>query len=235
MPTSAPPQDIAERIRIDLGVYFAADAAMIVKTARGRPLRRQPAARICARRWSSAPMPGLVQERAEKLLKTRGGRSRRSLPCRRSRAKQRCCADPARLFDEAAAISMMGGRRVVRVRGAGNDLAELFEDLSGRPSRRCAGGGGSGRSRQESAACASCSRTPTRPPPSPAIPTPRAIWTMWCATRLRARRPFHRARRAGRCGVAAGLGPRRDAARAGKAGALCPWPEKQSASKMSAR
>ncbi len=36
-------------------------------------------------------------------------------------------ADPARLADEAAAISMMGGRRVVRVRGAGNNLAELFE------------------------------------------------------------------------------------------------------------
>ena len=36
-------------------------------------------------------------------------------------------ADPARLADEAAAISMMGGRRVVRVRDAGNDLTELFE------------------------------------------------------------------------------------------------------------
>ncbi len=35
--------------------------------------------------------------------------------------------DPARLFDEAAAISMLGGRRVVRVRGAGNGLAKLFE------------------------------------------------------------------------------------------------------------
>jgi DNA polymerase-3 subunit delta len=31
------------------------------------------------------------------------------------------------LFDEAAAISMLGGRRVVRVRGAGNNLAKLFE------------------------------------------------------------------------------------------------------------
>jgi DNA polymerase-3 subunit delta len=36
-------------------------------------------------------------------------------------------SDPARLFDEAAAISMLGGRRVVRVRSAGNSLAKLFE------------------------------------------------------------------------------------------------------------
>jgi len=36
-------------------------------------------------------------------------------------------SDPARLFDEAAAIAMLGGRRVVRVRGAGNSLAKLFE------------------------------------------------------------------------------------------------------------
>ncbi|MGH6873031.1 MAG: DNA polymerase III subunit delta [Rhizomicrobium sp.] len=38
-------------------------------------------------------------------------------------------ADPARLADEAAALSMLGGRRVVRVRGAGNGLAKLFEDF----------------------------------------------------------------------------------------------------------
>ena len=38
-------------------------------------------------------------------------------------------SDPARLSDEAAAISMMGGRRVVRVRDAGNDLADLFEEF----------------------------------------------------------------------------------------------------------
>jgi DNA polymerase-3 subunit delta len=37
--------------------------------------------------------------------------------------------DGARLFDEAAAISMLGGRRVVRVRGAGNALVKLFEDF----------------------------------------------------------------------------------------------------------
>lgn len=38
-------------------------------------------------------------------------------------------SDPARLIDEAAAQSLMGGRRVVRVRGAGNDLAPIIETL----------------------------------------------------------------------------------------------------------
>lgn len=38
-------------------------------------------------------------------------------------------ADGALLSDEAAAISMMGGRRVVRVRGAGNGLADIFESF----------------------------------------------------------------------------------------------------------
>lgn len=42
-------------------------------------------------------------------------------------------ADPARLFDEAAAIAMLGGRRVVRVRGAGNSLAKLFEEFLDAP------------------------------------------------------------------------------------------------------
>jgi DNA polymerase III subunit delta len=35
-------------------------------------------------------------------------------------------ADPARLFDEASQISLMGGRRVVRVRDAGDALAPLL-------------------------------------------------------------------------------------------------------------
>jgi DNA polymerase-3 subunit delta len=36
-------------------------------------------------------------------------------------------SDPARIWDEAAALSMIGGRRVVRVRGGGNSLAKEFE------------------------------------------------------------------------------------------------------------
>jgi DNA polymerase-3 subunit delta len=40
-------------------------------------------------------------------------------------------ADPARLADEAAQISLMGGRRVVRVREAGDSLAPLFSRFLG--------------------------------------------------------------------------------------------------------
>src|SRR5262249_38145176 len=41
--------------------------------------------------------------------------------------------DPARLADEAAAIAMIGGRRVVRVRPAGNECAEAFAQFFKHP------------------------------------------------------------------------------------------------------
>jgi DNA polymerase III subunit delta len=41
--------------------------------------------------------------------------------------------DPARLFDEAAAISMIGGRRVVRVKDASNAHTEVFKRLLAEP------------------------------------------------------------------------------------------------------
>ena len=74
------------------------------------------------------PDAGLVQERAEKLLKS-------VVPDLTDPfnvsdlGESVLLADPARLADEAAAISMMGGRRVVRVRGAGNDLADIVESF----------------------------------------------------------------------------------------------------------
>jgi len=37
--------------------------------------------------------------------------------------------DPARLADEAAQLSLVGGRRVVRIRGAGDGLAKLFAEF----------------------------------------------------------------------------------------------------------
>lgn len=37
--------------------------------------------------------------------------------------------DPARLADEAAAIAMLGGRRVVRVRGVGDTVAKVFQSF----------------------------------------------------------------------------------------------------------
>src|ERR1700755_3208625 len=79
------------------------------------------------------PDAGLVQERAEKLLKSVVPDLSDPLHVA-DLSEPVLLADPARLADEAAAISMMGGRRVVRVRGAGNDLAGLFETfLEGSP------------------------------------------------------------------------------------------------------
>jgi DNA polymerase-3 subunit delta len=74
------------------------------------------------------PDQGLVRERAETLI-------RAIVPDLRDPFlvadldDSVLAADPARLFDEAAAIPMLGGRRVVRVRGAGNSLARLFEEF----------------------------------------------------------------------------------------------------------
>jgi DNA polymerase-3 subunit delta len=74
------------------------------------------------------PDAGLVQERAEKLMKSVVADL--TDPFNVADFNESVLiADNARLFDEAAAISMMGGRRVVRVRGAGNALAELFESF----------------------------------------------------------------------------------------------------------
>jgi DNA polymerase-3 subunit delta len=74
------------------------------------------------------PDAGLVQERTEKLLKTVV--SDLTDPFNSIDLNEATLlADPARLADEAAAISMLGGRRVIRVRGAGNDLADLFESF----------------------------------------------------------------------------------------------------------
>ena len=72
------------------------------------------------------PDAGLVQERAEKLMKSVVADLSDAFNVA-DLSEAMLEADPARLADEAAAFSMMGGRRVVRVRGAGNDLAPLFE------------------------------------------------------------------------------------------------------------
>jgi DNA polymerase-3 subunit delta len=72
------------------------------------------------------PDAGLARERAETLLKTVV--EDLTDPFRVSDLDDAAlAADPARLADEAAAISMLGGRRVVRVRGASNANAKVFE------------------------------------------------------------------------------------------------------------
>ncbi len=74
------------------------------------------------------PDQGLVHERAEKLAKTVVADL--GDPFRVADLEESALmADGARLFDEAAALSMLGGRRVVRVRAAANNLAKLFESF----------------------------------------------------------------------------------------------------------
>ena len=74
------------------------------------------------------PDAGLVQERAEKLLKSVVAALADPFNVT-DLSESALLSDPARLADEAAAISMMGGRRVVRVRGATNNLAGLLEQF----------------------------------------------------------------------------------------------------------
>ncbi|MBI1237937.1 MAG: DNA polymerase III subunit delta [Alphaproteobacteria bacterium] len=74
------------------------------------------------------PAEGLVRERAETLARAivedLGDPFR---VC--SLGADQIASDPARLVDEAAALSMLGGRRLVRVRGAGDALLAPFESL----------------------------------------------------------------------------------------------------------
>ena len=74
------------------------------------------------------PDAGLVHERAEKLARTVVADLTDPFLVS-DLDESTLIADGARLFDEAAALSMLGGRRVVRVRGAGNNLAKLFESF----------------------------------------------------------------------------------------------------------
>jgi DNA polymerase III subunit delta len=74
------------------------------------------------------PDQGLVRERAEMLAKTIVPDLNDAF--RVSELDDAALSgDPARLADEAASISMLGGRRVVRVRSAGNGLAKVFEQF----------------------------------------------------------------------------------------------------------
>jgi len=71
---------------------------------------------------------GLVRERAEKLCRTIVDDP--SDPFRVAELDGAALAkDPALLYDESAAIALTGGRRVVRVRQAGERLAEVFSEF----------------------------------------------------------------------------------------------------------
>ena len=74
------------------------------------------------------PDLGQVRERAAALVKATAGDV--ADPFRVAElGPDALDGDPARLSDEARALSLTGGRRVVRVRDAGNSLADLLEDV----------------------------------------------------------------------------------------------------------
>lgn len=74
------------------------------------------------------PDNGLVRERAERLVRSIVEDLRD--PFRVTEIDGNALMDdPAWLSGEAAALSMTGGRRVVRVRNAGNALSSIFESL----------------------------------------------------------------------------------------------------------
>jgi DNA polymerase-3 subunit delta len=71
------------------------------------------------------PDDGLVRERAEAVARTVCPDLKDPFRIADLTAAV-LAADPVRLADEAAQLSLTGGRRVVRVRGAGDALAKLF-------------------------------------------------------------------------------------------------------------
>lgn len=98
---------------------------MIVRTGEADRFVAHPPAALTAALFHG-PDSGLAHERAMRLA--RGVVEDLADPFRVVQLNEALLlADNARLFDEAAAISMLGGRRVVWVRGAGNALAKLFE------------------------------------------------------------------------------------------------------------
>src|SRR4051794_7251581 len=71
------------------------------------------------------PDAGVVRERAETVARTVCPDLQDAFRVA-DLAAATLAADPARLADEAAQISLMGGRRLVRVRDAGDNLAPIF-------------------------------------------------------------------------------------------------------------
>jgi len=104
---------------------------MIVKPAEADRFTARPGKIAAALIFG--PDQGLVRERAEALAKSVVPDLKD--PFRVAEFEEDVLtSDPARLWDEAAAISMLGGRRVVRVRGAGNALARHLERFLDDPS-----------------------------------------------------------------------------------------------------
>jgi DNA polymerase-3 subunit delta len=100
---------------------------MIVKTGDADRFAAKPPATLKAALFYG-PDQGLVHERAEKMAKSIVDDL--SDPFRVIDFEESVLtSDGAKLFDEAAAISMLGGRRVIRIRTGANALAKLFESF----------------------------------------------------------------------------------------------------------
>ncbi|HEY4114305.1 MAG TPA: DNA polymerase III subunit delta [Rhizomicrobium sp.] len=104
---------------------------MIVKSNEADRFVERPPKHIVAA-LVFGPDQGLVRERAEALAKAVVPDLNDAFRVA-DLSEQALNSDGARLADEAAAISMLGGRRVVRVRSAGNGLAKLFESFLDAP------------------------------------------------------------------------------------------------------
>jgi DNA polymerase III subunit delta len=104
---------------------------MNVKTGEADSFVAKPPAKLVAA-LVYGPDSGMVRERAARLAKS--AVPDLSDPFRVAEIDDGGLeSDPARLWDEAAALSMTGGRRVVRVRGAGNGAAKDFERFLDQP------------------------------------------------------------------------------------------------------
>ncbi|WP_119460551.1 DNA polymerase III subunit delta [Rhodospirillaceae bacterium SYSU D60014] len=78
------------------------------------------------------PDAGLVRERADRLAQAVAGDATDPFQISEMTAAA-LRDDPARLADEAAALAFGGGRRVVRLRSAGDSIASLFRSFLGGP------------------------------------------------------------------------------------------------------
>jgi DNA polymerase-3 subunit delta len=102
---------------------------MQVPTSRITAFLDRPERQTCAV-LLYGPDAGLVRERADRLA--RSVCPDLADPFRVAELSEPALSnDPARLADEAAQLSLAGGRRVVRVRGAGDGSAKLFASFLG--------------------------------------------------------------------------------------------------------
>ena len=126
------------------------------------------------------PDLGLVRERAETAAKAIAG----SLSDPFNNVEFTPAAlreEPSRLTDEACALSMMGGRRVVRLREATDAVAGAATDaLAANGEALIIVEAGD---LNPAPSCAAFLKRPTGPPRFPAIWTKVPIWTIWYENR----------------------------------------------------